>query len=181
MYGRRMRNIVPPIVLAALCACASPLPAVDARLPNSDARADVDAAPGPDAGGGGSPDARAAVTMDVVCQPFTRTVVYADGTRHVVTTRYGIVDSIGPEDVFAVETCGLTYTPPIPACPAGATCTGSTDPGGTTTCVRSYRSGSFVDGKLSINCGQTFEYFGADGTPTSSGGYGYTNIRVITY
>lgn len=46
MYGRRMRNIVPPIVLAALCACASPLPAVDARLPNSDARADVDAAPG---------------------------------------------------------------------------------------------------------------------------------------
>lgn len=173
-----MRSIISPLAVAWLCACTGELPAVDARVA-SDGREPVDAPAAPDASGPG-PDARAAVTIDVVCQPYTRTVVNANGTRQVSTYRYGVVDSVGPEDDFAVMTCGASYTPPLQTCPVGATCTGSNEPPGES-CIRAYRSGQFIDGKLAIYCGQTIENFAADGTPTGSTTYAFSSIRVTTY
>lgn len=172
-----MRTIASLSLLALVCACTGDLAAVDARAA-SDGRPDLDAQHAPDAGGG--PDARAAVTTDVVCQPYVRTVVNANGTRQVTTTRYGIVASVGPDDDFAVETCGLVYTPPVDTCPAGATCTGSSAPVGLT-CNRAYKSAGFVDGKLMVFCGQQYDNFAADGTLTGSSGFTYSTVRVITY
>lgn len=174
-----MRTIASLSLLALLCACTGELPAVDARAA-SDGRPDLDAQHAPDAGAG--PDARAAVTTDVVCQPYVRTVAFTDGTRSVSTYSIGMVNNVGPEDDFAVVLCGAVSTtiPPIPPCPAGATCTGAIAPPGDQ-CYRSYRTGSFVDGKLMVTCGSLSESFAADGTLRSSGGYSYTTVRVITY
>lgn len=173
-----MRTFALLSLIALLCTCTGDLPAVDASV-SSDGRPSVDASAGPDSSGGG-PDARAAVTIDVVCQPYTRTITSANGARQVTTSRYGIVDSVGPDDDYMVEQCGAHSTPAF-TCPAGSTCTGSVDPPGITGCSRAYRSGSFSDGKLLVYCGQIFETFAADGTLTGSGSFGYTSMRVIAY
>lgn len=172
-----MRTIASLSLLALLCACTGDLPAVDARAA-SDGRPDLDAQHAPDAGGG--PDARAAVTIDVVCQPYVRTVVSANGARQVITYRYGVVDSVGLGNDFAVETCGPIIVPAPETCPAGSTCTGSSGPVGAS-CSQSYKTGSFVDGKLVVSCGFRIEQFAVDGSMTSLTDYSFTSIRVITY
>ena len=121
------------------------------------------------------------VTMDVTCQAFTREARSAGVLRERITANYALVDSVGPDDVFAVELCGRALIPsdPLP-CPAGTTCMGSfTLPGAQ--CERTFRSGLFFDGKLRIPCGRLWETFDDRGVLVSRSGESFARVRVITY
>ena len=139
----------------------------------------TDPSPGDDVG----PDAVSGppVTRDVVCQPFVREARTAGVIRERITYRYGLVDDVGPEAVFAVELCGRTTTPAdTTPCPAGTTCTGSfTLPG--QQCERTYRTGAFFDGKLRVACGYLFEQFDERGVSTGRQGTSFATVRVTTY
>lgn len=179
VYATQMRHwlLAIGLVLANGCNGFDHSDSDDART--TDGRPAIDAAHD---GGVLATDARPAVTTDVVCQPYTRTVQLATGARTVTTVRYATVATVGPEDVFAVETCGsfVTSEPPLSDCPAGATCTGSSAPAGTQ-CNRSYRAGTFLDGKLLVWCGFTSESYAADGTLTSRTTTGFTSVRLTVY
>lgn len=142
-------------------------------------RSSYDGPGGSDVDGAGATDALTRpVTTEVNCQPYVHTITYADGSRRVDTRRYGVVDSIGPDDEFTVETCGLTYTPTPAECPMGATCSGSVVPSGEQ-CYRTYRTGEYWDGKLFVYCGTKTEGYNASGTLIGTSGYAYASVRVI--
>ncbi len=157
-----------------------PAPASDDDGPDPGDASALDGAHPADAG----IDARPAVTTDVVCQPHTRTIQYNDGRRTTSTASYAIIDTVGPETVFAVDECNytVTVTPPStnPDCPAGAVCSGSNTPSGSV-CTHVYRLGQFVDGKLSITCGGGSEEFAANGSLTQRYVYAYTSVRLTVY
>lgn len=159
VYASTMRSA---FVLAIFTACGQ-----------SDASRDPDAGELPV----GS-DGRTAMTGDVVCEDYVRTVRYATGGQYVYTYRYGLVRDVTPDDDFTVELCGY-YPDPVQSspCPDGATCTGTSAPAGSQ-CHYSYRSGTFVDGKLLVNCGWRLQQFAANGTITSTTESGYASIRV---
>lgn len=125
---------------------------------------------------------RVPVTMDVTpnCETFVREERIGAVVRMRQTYRYATVASVGPETVFAVEQCGVTYRPPRTACPAGSVCTGSFGPAGAD-CFRSYRGGSFIDGKLVVFCGQLVESFNDLGVTVASSGLDYASVKVVTY
>lgn len=130
------------------------------------------ASDGPDAGA--SP-----ATTDVTCFPYTRIATYGDGHYVSTTLRIGTVD-IAPDADYSVELCGLMQTPPPELCPPGAACTGSAGPDGAR-CERTYRSGTFLDGKLRVSCGQTVESYAANGQMTSRTEYRFGIARVTVY
>lgn len=140
----------------------------------------TDPSPGDDVG----PDAVSGppVTIDVLplCRDFTRLDRFSDGRQTRVTNRYAVVDGITPDTDFTVETCGLTWSPPIDACSAGATCTGTREPVGPR-CTRSRQSGEFLDGKLLIRCGQVTEQFAVGGGLASRSEFRYDAIRATVH
>ncbi len=124
------------------------------------------------------------VTMDVMpmCQDYTMLVRMPDGRQTRTTNRYAMIAGIAPDAGFGLEYCGLTSisVPTYPPCPAGATCIGTTGPTGAA-CSRSYRSGTFVDGKLQVSCGYKTEQFAVGGALESSNETRFASIRVTVY
>jgi hypothetical protein len=120
------------------------------------------AACGTDPSGDPGPDAVAGppVTIDVTCSMTRYTAIYPDGRKTLFDYSTAVLD-VGPEDIFAIETCEL---PVMVSCPAGATCTGDPSPFGQPYCSRSYRSGSFVNGKLTVLCGYVIVQYAANGS-----------------
>ena len=124
----------------------------------------------------------AGMTIDVQCQDFTRLVRAADGSQGRATYRYAIVPSVAPGSSYLVSLCGETRTvlPAQPACPPGATCTGTSGPEGAV-CVEVYRHGTFVDGKLRVSCGWKLESFATNGSLINSDELRYTSVKVTTF
>ena len=107
---------------------------------------------------------RVPVTTDVQCETHTMTVNFPDGRRLVYEERVALLDGVGPDTDFTLETCGYRT---LYSCPAGASCVGDVGALGSDACVREHRSGFFVDGKLRVVCGSTETAYNAAGTITS--------------
>lgn len=125
------------------------------------------------------------VTVDVMplCQTMTWESKVGQIVRRRQTSKVAVFNEIGPDTAFAVDTCGGSGTNGFlgtPTCPAGTTCTGLSAPTGTQ-CVRSYRQGTFIDGKLTILCSRVDQMFDDTGAETSHGVFGYDALRLTTY
>ena len=117
-------------------------------------------------------------TADVHCEPHTRTVRHKDGSRQLSTSFYGIIDDVSIEDDFVIERCSSSaIRPQVVDCPADDTCTGS-DVIATRSCDVTHRTGMFVDGKLTIYCGQRIENITAAGVSTVLYDYTIDSIKV---
>jgi hypothetical protein len=126
-----------------------------------------------------APDANPAVTVDVLsmCQEYTRTVTESTGARLVYRSRWASIAAVGPDDEFRLLQCGPT--PNVFAggeCSPTQTCSGSTLPPGAYCSVAT--SGTFIDNKLAINCGYTYESYAANGTLQSTSTFTWQSITV---
>jgi hypothetical protein len=141
------------------------------------------AACGTDPADGLGPDAvqHQAMTIDVMplCQTYTWEAKVGQVVRRRVTNRLAVIDDVGPDTAFTVETCPANVTLPA-VCPAGMACTGSVQPPGDG-CSRAYRVGSFLGGKLALSCGRIDQVFDETGAETSHSETGPTTLRLTTY
>lgn len=109
--------------------------------------------------------------FNVDCTPETREIRYADGRVDVATYWFAYVDQ--PFDWHAVEwrVCNPAMDTQNPACPAGATCTGTVD------LYPFCRSGVGIEqltggaDRGRVQCGYTFTQTTAAGVTTTTGNY----------
>lgn len=174
-----MRNMgVVAVLLAAACGTSGEI--ADDQPADDDPNA-VDAGPddevdaelvGPDA---------ASEPIGVSCpERLTRLVVHADGSQTEHWRQVARVPDLGPHSDFVLQTCaGVAeqFPPPepVPDCPAGATCTGTTVPAGEQ-CFRSM--GEFYDGVLTITCENGTEHRDPDGALVSRSRVYYPRILL---
>jgi len=142
---------------------------------------------------GSNAGSNASTVDDVQCQPHTRTIVNADGTKTVSTSQFALVDSVKPGDTFWIERCDYAFTsttmsgsttntvyvPYDQPCPSGATCTNSDMPFPTAVhgCDWS-NEGQFLDGKLYIVCGSIQNSYTAQGQLGGTFTSSYSSIKI---
>jgi hypothetical protein len=112
---------------------------------------------------------------NVNCTDYVRTRTAPGGSKVVTTFRRAFVD-VGPQDEFLVVSCGAPDVELDP-CPANHTCTGSAGPAAQQ-CV-SNRSGTFVGGKLMIECGRKTQEYDAAGTVTYTHEYQLASVKLF--
>jgi hypothetical protein len=132
--------------------------------------------------GGGDGDAHAATPTEIpaTCSTnYVHTMTYDSGFVYKQTHRYAVVDVGDPDDLpaFWVITCYPAGG--APACPSGASCSGSYPPSFYgSRCYLAREGGTFVDGMLHVSCGSVYESTPSGGPTTVSGAFA-TSLRVL--
>lgn len=152
------------VLLLSLAAC-SPVSTAGDAAPANDAKIVTPA---------GTP-------LAVNCQPYTRTVTAADGSKVVTTQRWAILDVSQDEEAVVTYCFAPSYLVYRDApCLAGYACSGTNYPGSAADarCGVSRNAGIFIGGKLTVDCGSTTQRFDAAGVMTSSTGTDYASITA---
>lgn len=133
-------------------------------------------------GDGASGDAHAGTPTEISAScstDYVQTITYSTGYVYKSTFRYAVVDVGDPNDLPTFWTIVCYPAGGAPACPEGATCTGSYPPAYYGDhCYLAREGGTFVGGKLHVSCGAVYETTPVGGPTTTTGSFA-SSVKVM--